>query len=443
MSDSHDEKQEVRIDCTTVGEFADWLSRAGGSLAISTYQAGKVALVGWDGQQTSVMMRDFQKPLGMAVSGERLALATRHHLWMFANATLLAPDYIEDQHGRYDSLYLPRVKYLTGDNHIHDLTYVGQQLMCVNTRFSCLAGLSKDFSFIPLWKPSFVSDIVPEDRCHLNSLATRDGQPRYVTALGETDTAGGWREHKADGGVLIDIPSGQTICRGLSMPHSVRWYNNQLWVLNSGMGDLCLVDPDSGALQTVCRLPGYTRGLCFVGPYALVGLSRVRETNIFGGLPIQEKRDSLRCGVAIVDLRTGKSPGMFEFTAGCQELYDVQFLPGKQRPMILNEENEATREAFTNPESSYWLRPSNEVKDSSEVKDNDEGEANESGDGATNVENGHVTAATTTAGKTNTGESNADVAVERSAKDAAQRRQSVDAAPPAAAEPAEMASSKR
>ena len=363
MSDTSEQKKDVPINCGTTGDFVDWLSQAGGSLAISTYQAGKVALVGWDGQQTSILMRDFQKPLGIAISGERLALATRHHVWMFANAPLLANEYIEDQPGRYDALYLPRVRYLTGDNHLHDLTYSGHQLFCVNTRFSCLAGLSKDFSFIPLWKPSFVTDIVPEDRCHLNSLALRDGQPRYVTALGESDTAGGWRENKADGGVLIDIPSGEAISRGLSMPHSVRWYNNQLWVLNSGMGDLCLVDPANGALQTVCRLPGYTRGLSFVGPYALVGLSRVRETNIFGGLPIQENRDSLRCGVAVVDLRTGNNIGMFEFTEGCEELYDVQFLPGKLRPTILNEDNEATREAFTNPESSYWLRPSKEIKD--------------------------------------------------------------------------------
>ena len=45
-----------------------------------------------------------------------------------------------------------------------------------------------------------------------------DDEPRYVTALGETDVAGGWREHKADGGVLIDVATNETLLSGLSMP---------------------------------------------------------------------------------------------------------------------------------------------------------------------------------------------------------------------------------
>ncbi|MBX3412471.1 MAG: TIGR03032 family protein [Pirellulales bacterium] len=358
-----------RIACNATDSFAAWLASARGTVAISTYQAGKLAFVGWDGRQVSLMMRHFDKPLGLAIDRERMALVTRHELLFFANAPLLAHAYLEDQPGRYDALYLPRASYFTGDLHAHDLAYSRDGLLMVNTRFSCLAGLSKDFSFVPLWRPKFVSDLVPEDRCHLNGLALRDGKPAWVTALGETDTAGGWRDNKAAGGILIDVESGEIISRGLCMPHSPRWYNNMLWVLNSGEGELCLVDPANGERQTVCRLPGYLRGLSFLGPYALIGMSKVREKHIFGGLPIQQRHEQLHCGVAVVDLRSGTHVGNFEFTAGCTELYDVQFLPGIMRPTILNAQQEAVRQAVTNPDSSYWLRPSAEVKEAPSATD--------------------------------------------------------------------------
>ncbi len=188
-----------------------------------------------------------------------------------------------------------------------------------------------------------------------------DGGAKYVTALGTTDAAGGWRENKAAGGVLIDVEADEIISGGLSMPHSPRWHDGRLWVLNSGTGELLRVEPSNGKTTAVCGLPGYLRGLCFVGPYALVGLSKIREKHIFGGLPVQQRNQRLHCGVAVVDLRRGAVAGMLEFTAGCEELYDVQFLPGIRRPMILNLEKPAVRQAMTNPDSCFWLRPSLEI----------------------------------------------------------------------------------
>ncbi len=153
----------------------------------------------------------------------------------------------------------------------------------------------------------------------------------------------------------------------LAMPHSPRWYDGRLWVLNSGAGELLQVDPLSGRADVVCRLPGYLRGLCFRGPYALVGLCKIREQHIFGGLPVQQGGQRLLCGVAVVDVRSGREVGFFEFTAGCEELYDVQFLPGVHRPMILNLQKPETRQAMTNPDSCYWLRPSSEIHDPASV----------------------------------------------------------------------------
>lgn len=354
-------KPNVRIECGANEGFSQWLAQSRGTLAITTYQAGKVALVGWDGRQLTLLMREFPKPLGLAVSGNKLALVTRHELWLLANAAPLAYEFLETEPGRYDALYLPRVRYLTGDLHAHDVAYGRDRLWVVNTRFSCLARLSDEYSFEPVWRPPFVTDLVPEDRCHLNGLAMQDGEPKYVTALGKTDTPGGWRQDKATGGVILDVPSGETVVDGLCMPHSPRWHGGQLWVLNSGTGELLLVDVKTGRKAVVCALPGYLRGLAFVGPFALIGMSHVRERHIFGGLPIQERYEALECGVAVVDLRTGTHVGTFEFTSGCTELYDVQFLPGVQRPMLLNADKEAVRQGITNPESCFWLRKSKEV----------------------------------------------------------------------------------
>ena len=145
------------------------------------------------------------------------------------------------------------------------------------------------------------------------------------------------------------------------MPHSPRWYQNRLYFCNSGAGELCALDPKTGKHQVVCTLPAYLRGLSFVGPFALVGMCQIREKHIFGNLPVQSRFAKLLCGVNVIDLRSGQSVGMLEFTRGCQELFEVQFIPGIRRPMILNLQKEATRDAFTAPQFSYWLRPSNEI----------------------------------------------------------------------------------
>jgi len=346
------------IRCDVSGAFPEWLSRAGGSLAVTTYQAGKVVLAGWDGRQVTVLARDFDKPMGLAVDGRRLLLATRQQLLLFADAPTLAYEFQEGRPGRYDALYLPRVAYFTGDLSLHDVGFGEDRLWAVCTRFSCLASPSRDYSFVPNWRPPFVSATVPEDRCHLNGLAMDGGRPAFVTALGETDEVGGWRANKAGGGVVIDVATGAVVLRGLSMPHSPRLHDGSLWVLNSGVGELWRVDLTSFRHEVVCALPGYLRGLCLVGPYALVGMCMIRETHIFGGLPVQERHPTLRCGVAVVDVRNGALVGSLDFTAGCTELFDVAFLPGVHRPMILNADREEARQAFTAPEFSYWLRPS-------------------------------------------------------------------------------------
>lgn len=349
------------IACSPNAGFVQWLAASGGSIAVSTYQAGKLLLIGWDGRQLTLLMRNYDKPMGIDVADSRLVIATRNNVTVHANDPLLAHDYLEP--GRYDALYLPRVTWHTADLNIHDIAFGNGGLWFANTRFSCLAQLSDSHSFIPKWKPPFVSEVAPEDRCHLNGLAMENGEPRYVTCLGESDTPGGWRENKASGGMVMDVRNNEVLLRGLCMPHSPRLYREQLWVLNSGEGKLLRVDRRSGEAQTVCELPAYLRGLTFVGDFALVGLCKIRESNIFGGMPVKERHDRLLCGVAVVNIVSGERVGVFEFTSGCEEIFDIRFLDGIHKPSILNTERPEILEAVNAPEFSYWLRKENLVKD--------------------------------------------------------------------------------
>lgn len=347
--------QPPSVSCRVDDGFVQWLVESGGSVALTTYQAGKVALVGWDGQQVTLLLRHFDKPLGLACSGDYLALATRQDVIVFGNAPALAADYLPHQPGQYDALYLPRASFHTGDISAHDVAWVGDQLLLVNTKFSCLARVGWRYSFEPVWKPPFISDIVPEDRCHLNGVAVVEGEPRYVTAHAATDAPEGWRNRRLDGGVVVDVRANEIVLGGLCMPHSPRWHADRLWLLNSGTGELVSWSPGERP-EVVCRLPGYLRGLSFAGRYALVGLSKIREKYLFGGVPVESAYPNLMCGVAVVEIATGRWVGTFEFTSGCTELYDVQFLPGMRRPMIVNLEKTAAREAFTLPECAFWIR---------------------------------------------------------------------------------------
>ncbi len=355
MGQPNEFAQPLPVTCRVDEGFQEWLVRSGGAVALTTYQAGKVALIGWDGQQITLLLRHFDKPLGLALEEDYLALATREDVVVFGNARALAGDYLPHQPGHYDALYLPRATFHTGDISAHDVTIVDGEVILVNTRFSCLARVGWRYSFEPLWRPPFISDITPEDRCHLNGLAVVEKKLAYVTAHAASDTREGWRNHRLDGGVVVAVEENEVVLTGLCMPHSPRWYAGRLWFLNSGKGELVGWSPGDKP-EVVCRLPGYTRGLSFAGAYALVGLSKIREKYHFGGVPVEQYFPQLMCGVALVDLRSGNWEGTFEFTSGCTELYDVQFLPGSRRPMIVNLEKSAAREAFTLPECAFWIR---------------------------------------------------------------------------------------
>jgi uncharacterized protein (TIGR03032 family) len=320
----------VRFQYTPV--LPEILSHLNASILVSTYQAGKVLVIGVHEQRLQVSVLDFDQPMGIAVGADRIAIGAKSEI-RFMKANHAAAPTVKPQN-TFDGCYVAQTSRHTGRILGHDLGWGNEGLWVVNTLFSCLCTLDDSHSFVPRWKPSFISRLADEDRCHLNGMAIENGVPRYVTALAETDTAAGWRADKARTGCLIDVRSGEVITRGLAMPHSPRVCDGQLWVLDSGNGSLVKVDRATGQMEPVEQVPGYTRGLAFNGQFAFVGLSRIRETNVFGGLPISERRDQLCCGVAVVDLLSGRSVATFQFLSGIEEIFAVDVIPGLINVMI-------------------------------------------------------------------------------------------------------------
>lgn len=314
--------------------FERWFKGFNASIAFTTYQAGKVFMIGMGEQGISVVERTFARCMGMRAMADRFYLASQYQLWRFNNVLGAGENY-----QGYDRLFIPQLGWTTGDVDAHDIGIDADgRAIFVNTLFSCLARPSETASFEVVWKPPFISKLAPEDRCHLNGLAMFEGQPAWVTMISRSDVAEGWRDHRASGGLVMDVHSNDVLCEGLSMPHSPRWYKNRLWLLNSGTGELGSIELNTGRFEPLCFIPGYARGLAFHGPYALVGLSKARNRS-FSGLALDEelkKRSAeARCGIAVIDLNSGNLIHSLRIDGIVEELFDVAVLPGAIRPMLL------------------------------------------------------------------------------------------------------------
>lgn len=311
--------REVRFEHSA--NLASLLDSINASVIVSTYQAGKLVVVGSHQERVTQSFHNFDRPMGVAIHNDSMAVASRDRVWFLSSAPEIAPEM--PPRGTFDACYLTRRAQLTGEVQAHEIGWADDELWIVNTAFSCLCTLDDRYNFVPRWKPRFISQLAPEDRCHLNGMAIENGQLKYVSAMSETDVKGGWRPNKVTSGCLIDVASEETVARGLAMPHSPRVHNGAVYLLDSGRGELVTVDVETGSWDTVARLPGYTRGLDFVGDYAVIGLSKIRETSTFGGVPIAEKRDELRCGFAVVDLRSGRTVSRYEFQSGVDEIFAI------------------------------------------------------------------------------------------------------------------------
>ena len=314
--------------------FTAWLHQTNGSIAVTTYQIGKLFLIGAPAtDRLSVTERTFQRCLGVAVVGRSLYLAGLNNILRFENIIPTG-----QQLENHDAVFAPRVSWYTGDVFAHDVGVLpsGRPIF-VNTLFSCLATVDEQTSFRSVWQPKFISELRPEDRCHLNGLAMDGGRPRYVTAAGTTDKARGWREERTGAGCVIDVPSQEIVATGLTMPHSPRLHGGKLYVCNAGTGELGEVEVASGRFNPIAFCPGFARGLAFLGNHAVVGLSLPRQHKDFSGLPLDERLKQEgkqpQCMVQVINMNTGATDHWLALGGVVRELYDIASVPGVRTPM--------------------------------------------------------------------------------------------------------------
>ncbi len=345
------EQKRPAFELTASRQFTDWMRDQRVSLTFTTYQVGKVFWLGLkpDGR-LEVFNRTFNRAMGLHSSSRTLLLSTLYQIWRFDNVLGKGESY-----EGYDRVYVPQVAWTTGDLDVHDISMSSDgRPLFVNTLFSCLATVSDEFSFEPVWRPPFISKLAAEDRCHLNGLAMENGRPRYVTAVSTSDVTDGWRDRREGGGVVVDVDSGDIVVSGLSMPHSPRLYRGKLWLLDSGHGYLGFVDLERGRFERVAFCPGYGRGLDFAGDYAVVGLSRPRgENRTFAGLPLDDelktRNADARCGIHIIDLRTGDTLHWVRISGIVEELYDVTVTDNVVRPMAIGLQSDEIRRVLRVP----------------------------------------------------------------------------------------------
>jgi uncharacterized protein (TIGR03032 family) len=322
------------------------------SLLISTYQAGRVLLLGTHAGQLTISSLACQRPMGIAAGSHSLAIGTGSEIRFLAAQPGVVPGL--QPPGHFDRCFVPQTSKYTGNILGHDLAWGSAGLWVVNTLFSCLCTLDDRHSFVPQWTPPFITQIADEDRCHLNGLAMENGKPAYVTALAQTDTPAGWRADRIRTGCLIRVSDSSVIATDLCMPHSPRMHAKQLYLLNSGHGALCRVDLQSGVLEQVATVPGYTRGLALHDRFAFVGLSKIRESNVFGGLPIA--RQSLHCGLAVIDLISQQTVAHLEFLNTIDEIFAVECLPDCLNAAVGGAELQGdTREIWIVPQAASTL----------------------------------------------------------------------------------------
>ena len=325
------------------------------SLAFSTYRANRLLFLGASEQgQLKLHERLFDRPMGLFVAGESLWMAARCQIWRLDN--LLAPGQL---HEGGDRLYVPAAAFTTGDVNAHEVVLGADgQPIFVNTAFSCLATLAPGCSFAPTWQPPFITKLAGDDRCHLNGLALENGIPTWASACGGSDEPSSWRNTRSSGGVLIHIPSGELAATGLSMPHSPRWHEGKLWLLNSGTGELGWIE--NGYFKALCALPGFVRGLALASGCAVVGLSKLRSPQ-FTGLPLEERLTNEGipggvCGLRVIDLASGEIRHSLDLPEPIDELFDVAVLPGVRQPRALGLQGEEIDCLVKIPEQPQLLR---------------------------------------------------------------------------------------
>lgn len=344
------------FSCTYSPQLPKLLSDLGISLAISTYQAGKMVFISpKDDNSLTLLPRTFHKPMGFDLKGDRMVLACEDEVILFDNVPELAVHY-PNKPGTYDALFVPRATFYSGRVDMHDIKFCGADIFAVNTSFSCLCKITGHHNFIPVWQPDFIDTLASEDRCHLNGLVLEKEQPKYVTALGATNTPQGWRENITTGGILVDVTNNKTILKNLPMPHSPQFYKNGLYLLLSATGQIVKVDVTNKTYEVIKALEGFCRGMDIIEDYAFIGLSKLRKnSSTFAQLDFSEK--AVTAGIKVIHLPTRAFVGEIIFKTSIDEIYEIKVMPHTRRPNILNTIHPIHKFSLSTPSATFWANP--------------------------------------------------------------------------------------
>lgn len=325
-----------RFDLHLKGDFLNFLSAENMSVTFTTYEGGKLILVGPGNNGPVVAERDFERCMALMVEGEDIWISTFHNVLHLENAIL--PKQRWNEH--WDRLYLPRTSIFTGGVDMHEIMRANDGHMYgVVTGHNCIAQIcpSSRGSFAPYWKPPFIDAIVPEDRCHLNGLCLEEGELAYVTMVAQTNTAQEWKKHRDDGGVIMDVRTNEVVAEGLCMPHTPRLFKGDLWFLEAGKGYLCKLDLKTGVVDRPLWLPGFLRGLHFYKNYAFICCSAPRDKT-FNGLPLDKELEDRgvqsRCSLDVINMDTMELEYSCSITGAVKEIYDVGLLENCRQPLL-------------------------------------------------------------------------------------------------------------
>lgn len=339
------------------GWFPEILKELGATIAYSTYQAGKLIMISsHSGASIIKYAKNFKRPMGIAYdeNKNKLALASRTYIDVFSSSRKLALSY-PPKPRKHDYLFLPQAKYYTSHLDTHEISWYQDELWVVNTLFSCLCTMSDDKNFVPKWKPEFVTELLPEDRCHLNGFALENGEPAYVTCFAKSNEKNGWRNMPYDSGMIIDIRTNEILLKGLSMPHSPVAVGGKIYFLQSATGQVMFYDLKTKVLTELNQFNTFVRGLEVVENYLFVGASKIREeSTTFGNLPV--KAEDSFCGIIVLDKETGKQVSGLNYTDVVKEIFSLKILRGVISPAILTENDELYDKSITVGEDlNFWL----------------------------------------------------------------------------------------
>lgn len=294
----------------------EWNALIKASLVVSTYWGNDVLTI-TNGNAEKIAS---DRPKGIYYQKPYLKIATWGNLWTFREYT--QPHITRQVDPDCDAIFVPKRFEETGN--IGSREIAGNFI--ASSKLSCVVQLDDAFTVSPVWKPHWITDVVAEDRCHVNGIALdENGNLKYVTALGTGNKKESWRIEPVKG-CVIDVKSGRAIVDNLRMPHSPRIYQNQLWVCDSMRGELSIIDVKSKKRYPFVRLDAFVRGLAFWEDWAIVGLSKMRYAK---GSWITAGD---RCGLAAVNLKTANIDAVL--TLKYDEIFDVQILPFKNPKII-------------------------------------------------------------------------------------------------------------